>query len=87
MWDTSALWAKQGVITVVEDPTYIYENLASDAELTADIFSIDGIAYGRITTTKGNVYASVKKLVVQQGNYIVKFSKGTITDNIIVSVK
>ena len=86
-WDVSGLWAQKGVITVVDDPTYIYENLASDAELTADIFSIDGIAYGRITTTKGNVYASVKKLVVQQGNYIVKFSKGTITDNIVVSIK
>ena len=87
IWDKSGLWNTTGVITVIEDPTFIYENLADDVELTADVYSLDGIAYGRIVTTKAGVHESVRKLVSQQGNYVVKFSKGTITDNIIVSVK
>ena len=87
MWDTSALWAKQGIITVVEDPTMVFANLAPDAKVEAVVYAVDGKAIGNVATTKSALQTAVAAVVPTPGNYVVRFLNGTITDNITVTVK
>ena len=87
MWDTTALFAQTGVITVVEDPSEVIENVAPDRQLQADVIALDGRNLGRISTTKAGLHEAVKAVAPAPGSYVVKFISGTVTDNITVSVK
>ncbi len=86
-WDTSALFADTGVLKIIEDTSTAIGNIASDAVLTADVYTVDGKVIGRITTTKAQLTADVRSLTGKAGNYVVRFVKGTTTDNIVVTVK
>lgn len=87
MWDSSALYAKTGVLAIVVDPSTGINALPSTAELTADVVTIDGTVIARVNTTKANLRAAVRKAAGMPGTYVLRFVAGTSTDNMTIAVK
>ena len=71
-WDTTALYAEEGVLKVVAGDATSIDSLPANAEFDAEVFTVDGKSLGRITTTKANLHRAVKALVGARGNYVVK---------------
>ena len=86
-WDTSALFAKEGVLAVVKDESSSIGNLPAGTMLTAAVFTTDGIFIGNISTTKATLQTTLKALVGKRGNYVLQFTSGTNSGNIIVNVR
>lgn len=87
MWDSSALYAKTGVLSIVVDPSTGVNVLPATAELTADVVTLDGTVVARINTTKANLRAAVRKATGMPGTYVLRFVSGTTTDNMTIAVK
>ena len=86
-WDTSELYAKEGVLKVVKDEASAIDNLPATAILTADVFTTDGILIGNVSTTKANLKNAIKALTGKRGNYVLQFTSGTNSGNVIVNVR
>lgn len=86
-WDTSELYAKAGVLKIVKDESSSIQNLPADAEISADVFTLDGKFMGRISCVKADIQRDVKALVGVAGNFILRFKSGTTSDNIVVNIK
>lgn len=87
MWDTTALYAATGVLSIVEDPSTSISGISGDAVLEADVVGIDGTVIARIKTTKATMRDDVRKATGAAGTYILRFVSGTTTPNVTVAVK
>lgn len=47
-------------------------NLAADATFTGDVYTVNGIKVGTVTTTKNGIAQAIKKLTSMPGIYVVR---------------
>jgi hypothetical protein len=73
-------------LSITDDPTVGIGQIAADAMVQAEVFSITGIHLGSFHTQRSQIPAEVKKLGVMSGTYIVRMSAGrnTMTETIII---
>lgn len=85
-WNTNELAAKSGVLSITDDPTVGIGQIAADAMVQAEVFSITGIHLGSFQTQCSQIPAEVRKLGVMSGTYIVRMSVGrnTMIETIII---
>ncbi len=72
-WDTSALLAKTGVLTITNDPAGV-GRIAADAVVDCQVFTLSGTLLGTFTTTKGDVSVQLRRQGLASGTYVVKMS-------------
>lgn len=69
-WNTDSLFLPTGVLKV-QAATGI-RNLAADATFTGDVYTVNGIKVGTVTTTKNGIAQAIKKLTSMPGIYVVR---------------
>lgn len=87
IWDTSALYAAEGVLSIIVDPATSVNALPATAYLVADVVAVDGTVIARVSTQKGNLRQAVRKAAGKPGTYVLRFVSGTTTDNMTIAVK
>lgn len=75
-WNTSLLAAKEGILSITDDASAGIGQLAVDAVVGCEVYTITGIRLGTFQTRRNAVPAQVKKLGVVAGTYIVKMVAG-----------
>ena len=78
-WDTSALCAATGVLTIVEDVTGV-ESIAHDDEVEVTLHALDGKEVAAFSTTYGMVQAHAAAADVPAGVYLIRVHAKTGTE-------
>jgi len=80
------LAAKEGVLSITDDATMGIGQLAADAVVNCEVYTITGIRLGTFQTRRNAVPTQVKKVGVVAGAYIVKMTAGrnTQTETIVI---
>lgn len=85
-WNTSLLATKEGVLSITDDASAGIGQLAADAVVNCEVYTITGIRLGTFQTRRNAVPTQVKKVGVVAGTYIVKMTAGrnTQTETIVI---
>ena len=86
-WNTTAMAAKIGVLSITDDPSLGIGTLSADTQVTCDVYTVGGQRVGSIGCRRGDIHREVKRLGVKPGAYIVKMQGGRNFDSETVIVR
>ena len=86
-WDTRAVAAKTGVLSITDDSTVGIDGLSASALLTCEVYTVGGACVGRFEARRSDIRSAVRRLGVQPGAYVVRISNGKTTDSETVIIK
>ena len=84
-WDVTDL-LKSGTLRVTDDATLGISQMAADAVVSCEVYTVGGVCIGSFQTSRKAIPAQVKKLGTAAGTYIVKMTAGrhSATERIVV---
>ena len=78
-WDTSAMAAVNGVLTITDDPSGI-GRIAAQAEVTCEVYTLKGVKMAVFQSVKSAAAAQARQQGLQAGTYLVKMNDGHRTE-------
>lgn len=86
-WNTTAVAAKTGILTITNDPALGIGLLPSDAQVVCEVYTVGGQRIGSFECLRGDIRLEVKRLGVQPGAYIVRMRGGRNFDSETVIIR
>ena len=84
-WDVTDL-AKSGILRVTDDATLGIGQIAANAVVNCEVFTVGGVRIGAFQTYRNAISESVKRLGAVAGTYIVKMTAGrnSATERVVI---
>lgn len=86
-WNTTAVAAKTGVLSITNDPALGIGVLPSDAQVVCEVYTVGGQRIGSFECLRSYIHLEVKRLGVQPGAYIVRMQGGRNFDSETVIIR
>lgn len=86
-WNTTAVAAKTGILSITNDPALGIGVLPSDAQVVCEVYTVGGQRIGSFECLRGDIRLEVKRLGVQPGAYIVRMQGGRNFDSETVIIR
>ena len=86
-WVTSGMAAKEGVLSITDDASQGIGLMAADTPVVCEVYTMSGIHVTTVNAVKGNAAATVRRMPLAAGTYVVKMHAAHRVETVKVVIK
>ena len=87
-WDTRAVAAQTGVLSITDDSTVGVGALAADSFFTCEVYTVGGVYVGKFKARRSDLRREIRKQGVQSGIYIVRMTVdgASVSERVVITI-